>query len=900
MRKTLFSLLLLLPLIVCGQGGLVYDFTGRGSSWADGIPATAARVSDDFPYVATDAAGNVYVTGNGFNKVRKVDAVTGLISTVAGTGTIGFSGDGGPATAATTNGIFGITADATGNLYFVDTGNRRIRRVDAISGIITTVAGCGWCSGSGEGVPATTVQISPKGSPALDNAGNLIFPDYGNNKIRKVNLTSGIITTVAGCSSCTSLNDGSAAISAMLPSPTSVVLDHANNIYIYSDYRIRKVNATTGIITTIAGNGTCYYDGDYGYASNAKIHGPVEGICMDPAGNILFPDNGKIRAISLTTGIIKPIGGGGSANPWGGIPLSATGADWGLTADIWGNIYSICSLSVSKITSLYTTFAADSFTTGANSDCLNTQFLINIPHVAGTTTITTDFGDATSLTSPVTPVGTGGYASFTHTYPSSGTYNVKNIMQIGGVSIDSITYPYTFAFCNQIAARFYYDDNTNCTYETGVDKNLYIPTLTEISVNGVVRDTISATNGFDYIAYGNPNDIVALKIVSSPPGVIASCPSTGIIYDTLQSGLYTQPTDLFAINCLSSGTFDLQEYATIKAGTHAFTADILLSNGSCNLHSGTLTMNLSPKYNDIFEASSPTTVSGHTLSWDISGLSSIMKPILIHTLFNTPIGAPVYMPGDTVNSNYQLTPQTGDIQPVNNSIIVVDTVKSGFDPNYIEVSPEGFINSGRTLQYTISFENTGNDTAHNIYILDTLSEYLDKSSLRLLIASHVMNVSSTPFGQSSILKFDFPNINLEDSSHHDACHGMLVYTIKVRNNLPYGTIIPNQAGIYFDANPVVTTNTVNNIIGWPTGIVNANKTDGVLLFPNPTNERLSIKTQQGDYSSLIITSSIGNVVMSHEITSTTTQLDVHALPSGIYYVSLRGATGVATGRFVKL
>ena len=174
-----------------------------------------------------------------------------------------------------------------------------------------------------------------------------------------------------------------------------------------------------------------------------------------------------------------------------------------------------------------------------------------------------------------------------------------------------------------------------------------------------------------------------------------------------------------------------------------------------------------------------------------------------------------YLPGDTVNSLNIIYPFTGDADTSDNTEGHTDTVKSGYDPNFIEVSPSGYIPSGMQLQYTVGFENTGNDTAFNIHILDTLADQLDPTTLRIVTASSAMNIYTFHASGHTIVKFDFPNIDLLDSSHHDACHGMMIYTIKSKTGLTDCTHIPAKAGIYFDENPVVMTNTATNIIGIP-------------------------------------------------------------------------------------
>ena len=216
-------------------------------------PAINARLIRPFG-VALDDAGNLYIADRDDPRIRKVDA-GGTITTVAGIRTRGFSGDGGPATSAQINSPRGVALDGAGNLYIVDTGNNRIRKVDT-SGIITTVAGTGDAGFSGDGGPATSARLSGPRGVALDDAGNLYIADRDNNRIRKVD-TSGTITTVAGTGDAGFSGDGGPALSATLNGPSGVALDGAGNLYIaeFGNSRIRKVD-TSGTITTVAGTGS--------------------------------------------------------------------------------------------------------------------------------------------------------------------------------------------------------------------------------------------------------------------------------------------------------------------------------------------------------------------------------------------------------------------------------------------------------------------------------------------------------------------------------------------------------------------------------------------------------------------------------------------------------------------
>jgi hypothetical protein len=195
----------------------------------------------------------------------------GLINTVAGTGTAGYSGDNGAATSAALYAPQSLAVDIYGNIYIDDYFNNRIRLLNVSTGIITTVAGTGAAGYSGDGGSATSAKLNYPGGIAVDGSGNIYIADSTNSVVRKVTASTGIITTVAGNGSIGYSGDGGAATSAELDEPLSVAVDTAGNIYISTfDNRIRKVTKSTGIITTVAGNGTAGYTGDGGAAKVPK------------------------------------------------------------------------------------------------------------------------------------------------------------------------------------------------------------------------------------------------------------------------------------------------------------------------------------------------------------------------------------------------------------------------------------------------------------------------------------------------------------------------------------------------------------------------------------------------------------------------------------------------------
>jgi hypothetical protein len=295
----------------------------------------------------------------------------GIINTVAGNGTAGFSGDGGQATSPTAE-IYepwGLTVDSVGNIYIADLINQRIRKVTASTGIITTVAGgaskvcTAHTDSMGDGCPATEATLNYPYSVAVDAAGDIYIADLSNERIRKVTASTGIITTVAGGGTpCAgkkdSVGDGCLATDATLSDPWAVALDYNGNIYIAdaNNSRIRVVNtgasATTiatvviqpGYIATVAGNGSVGHSGDGGPALSAELNSPM-GLAVDYAGNIYIADAGNevIRKVTTATGDISRVAGEDNTHGYNGDDILATSAElfdpYGVAVDYAGNIY---------------------------------------------------------------------------------------------------------------------------------------------------------------------------------------------------------------------------------------------------------------------------------------------------------------------------------------------------------------------------------------------------------------------------------------------------------------------------------------------------------------------------------------------------------------------------------
>jgi sugar lactone lactonase YvrE len=331
-----------------GQSYTIQTFAGGGI--LPNGPATTANLGSIYG-LGVDSSGNVYMALGTYAIVMRLDT-SGNLTRIAGTGVPGFSGDGGPATAAQL-GLSGIAVDTAGDVFIADAGNNRVRRIDAVSGQITTVAGNGTTTYTGDGVPATATGINYPGSVAVDGPGNLYISSPFSDAVWKVAATTGLITTVAGKpgqpgTQGAANGDSGPATSAFLVSPMGIALDSSGNLYIVEEVNadVRRVDAVTGIITTVAGTRVAGNSGDGGPATAAQFNYPT-GIAVDSEGDLFIADwnNAKIRRVDGSTGIITTVGG----------PVGA----YAVAVDAAGTaVYSGAANIVSKMASGVTTTVA--------------------------------------------------------------------------------------------------------------------------------------------------------------------------------------------------------------------------------------------------------------------------------------------------------------------------------------------------------------------------------------------------------------------------------------------------------------------------------------------------------------------------------------------------------------
>jgi streptogramin lyase len=304
--------------------------TGEKGFAGDGGPAKAALLNGPFD-VAFDSAGNLYFSDTFNNRIRRVDARSGVISTVAGNGEKGYSGDGGPATAASLNEPYGILLDSAGNLYIADRLNRRVRGVDASSGIITSLAGTGEAAYGGDDGPAGRAGLAEPNGLAFDVAQrHLYITDVADNRVRVVDLVSRTIATFAGTGKAEHSGDGGKATAAGTFGARAVKVGKDGTVYILERQgsSLRAVDPKTAVISTIAGTTARGYGGDGGPALEAVFDAPKE-MAIDPSGDILIVDteNHAIRRIDHASGIVTNVAGGHKGSGGDGGPATEAGLD---------------------------------------------------------------------------------------------------------------------------------------------------------------------------------------------------------------------------------------------------------------------------------------------------------------------------------------------------------------------------------------------------------------------------------------------------------------------------------------------------------------------------------------------------------------------------------------------
>jgi uncharacterized protein (TIGR03437 family) len=508
--------------------GVVTRVAGTGTAGynGDNIDAATAQLSGPTG-LAVDAAGNLYIADAGNFRVRLVSG--GTIATIAGDGTAGYSD--GPAATAEFNGLADLALDSSGNLYVADFYNQVIRLLS--HGVVTTVAGNGSYGIGGDSLPATSVPLAGPSGIALDSAGNLYIAEGYNNKIRKV--ANGTIATVAGTGTAGFTGDTKAATLATLQTPTDVAVDSAGNLYIadYGNNRIRKLTASTGVVSTVAGNATKTFNGDVGGATSLGLPSPQR-VAVDAAGNFYIVDGPRMRKVA--NGTATTMAGGGSPAGEGGPAASAQLlSPQGLAVDSTGSVY-ISDQGTGRLLKVsggtLTRVAGGGNPGGANVD--------NIP--ATSALLSAPYGVA------VDPYG--------NIYLADST--AARVRKISGGVISTVAGGGTVLGDNGPATSALLSDPVGVAADPG--GNLYIADLNRVRL--VSSGTISTIAGNGTAGYQGDAGVATAAELASPNGVAVD--SSG--------SLYIADTGNNRIRMVSGGTIT----TVAGTGTYGFTG----SNGN--------------------------------------------------------------------------------------------------------------------------------------------------------------------------------------------------------------------------------------------------------------------------------------------------------------------------------
>lgn len=409
--------------------------TGRLGYSGDGGNGSSATLAAPSA-VAYDAAGNLFIADTNNHAIREVVKSSGTIVTVAGTGAAGFSGDGGPATSAQLDTPAGIVFDANGNLYIADSHNHRVRKVNG--GIISTVAGTGAAGFAGDGAAATLARLNLPSAVALDASGALYIADTNNQRVRKV--SAGNITTIAGNGEQLFAGDGGAALNASLDSPTGVAVDANGNILIADrhNHRIRLINSA-GTITTLAGSGAASFAGGFsgdGAGATASALAKPTGVSVDTGGNIYIADTDNQRIRQLTGGTIATIAGNGDQG-FSADGSAATGATLNApkaTAADPSGAFAVADTSNQRVRSIG--FSTLSFASGAVGMPSPSQLVTLSNSGSAPITVSTAITGAFTLA----PGGSCGTTPITLVAGASCTENIAFVPGASGRSTGTVTF----------------------------------------------------------------------------------------------------------------------------------------------------------------------------------------------------------------------------------------------------------------------------------------------------------------------------------------------------------------------------------------------------------------------------------------------------------------------------
>ncbi len=519
-----------------------------------------------------------------------------------------------------------------------------------------------------------------------------------------------------------------------------------------------------------------------------------------------------------------------------------------------------------------------------------------------------NFGDGSDST-VIVPVNPNLWfaASVDHSYFASGQYSVEFIATGPDGSADtSNNYSEVFVgdTCGNVSGTIYIDVNDNCIYDAG-DTPLPWMSVQLLSGTSVVGWSYSDSSGNYY--FDVPTGIpYTIQMSSYYINLDPSCPASGTY------SIATAPSsgNDFALTCPLG--YDLTGNVSgwgFRPAAQPAVVYVHASNLNCTPTNGQAQLILDPLVTYISANPAPTSINGDTLTWDFSNLSNYWynnwwNSFSAYVSVST---SPSAVIGDTVCFTLTEESIAGDADPANNIQEACYAVRNSWDPNDKAVLPAGLDPGGRIppsattpMEYTIRFQNTGNDIAYNVFIRDTMDADLDMSTFFIRAASHQVDVDQFP---GNVVKFSFNNIMLPDSgTDQQGSNGYVTYTINQKPNLPNGTLIQNTAGIYFDFNAPVITNTTINTIDDALAVYDLYTYSSLLIYPNPASTKLTIENGKLKIGQVEVFNVFGQKVLSKKISASgqpQTKVDISSLNPGIYFMNVTGEQHTWIEKFVK-
>jgi hypothetical protein len=593
-------------------GAPITTIAGNGNAGSSGNGATASAALINAPQGGTfDALGNFFFADTGNNAVREIVKSTGNILLVAGTGNAGFSGDGAPATSAQLNAPRGVAVDPAGNVYIADTGNNRIRQVSASTGTISTIAGTGTASYTGDNASASAATLNGPTGLALDNTGVLYVADTGNNALRAFSVNNGVIVTLAGTGTAGYAGDGGVPQLAQLSAPTAVTVDLAGNIYIADTGNaiIRKLTPiNAGIINfqatiaTFAGiAGGTANTGDGGPATSANLLKP-SGVATDAAGDVYIAAGGQVRLVP-PSGTITTIGGTGASGSYSGEGGSATGAvipspAGAIAVDPVGNVYLSATaanriLSITGSSAAAIAFGSQTINTTSSPQTITLYNPGNQPLTLSSISVPTAYALSSSLStgcSATTTLAPGASCTLTLTFTPPSVANYAASLTLTDNALNTATSTQIIPLTGTGVGHL---NTTTTTLAISPTAPVYGQTVT---LTATVSATTTPTGKVNFVV--NNGSTISATLNASGQASIQLTPAAGSVSvtvnylgDTVNAGSYATTTFTVAPAVLTVTAGNQSIYPTQAVPTLTYTiAGFVNSDTAAKVVTGTPTL----------------------------------------------------------------------------------------------------------------------------------------------------------------------------------------------------------------------------------------------------------------------------------------------------------------------